>query len=307
MALLKAAADALRLDILRVLGGGTFGVQELADIFEVAQPGMSHHLKVLLGAELVEARREGNYIFYRRPILARETPHQGFVRKLLEEIDQQPPNSELIHRVKKIYDDRSRSSREFFEKHIKGFSLEQKRIAELSQYDSSLAKLLDQVKKRGTVLEVGPGEGELLVLLAERFGKVLAMDRSKEMIRTSQRRVSGTKLKNIDFCIGAFEDENPIGNKIDLVVFNMVLHHQASPKETFEKVYHLLGSQGAFLVVDLCLHHQSWVRDSCGDLWLGFLPEDLSEWAKLVGFKVGPQVFQGLKNGFQIQLRLFFK
>lgn len=41
---------------------------ELAQIFDVGQSGMSHHLKVLAQAELVATRREGNAIFYRRAL-----------------------------------------------------------------------------------------------------------------------------------------------------------------------------------------------------------------------------------------------
>ncbi len=44
----KAAADELRLQILQVLRAESFGVLELCEIFELAQPKLSHHLKVLL-------------------------------------------------------------------------------------------------------------------------------------------------------------------------------------------------------------------------------------------------------------------
>ena len=64
----KAAGDVLRLDILRVLRSDSFGVLELAQIFGMRQSGMSHHLKVMHKAGLLEPKREGNAIFYRRPL-----------------------------------------------------------------------------------------------------------------------------------------------------------------------------------------------------------------------------------------------
>lgn len=67
-ALCKASGDALRLNVLRALANDSFGVLELAQIFDIGQSGMSHHLKVLAQADLVATRREGNAIFYRRAL-----------------------------------------------------------------------------------------------------------------------------------------------------------------------------------------------------------------------------------------------
>lgn len=50
-ALCKASGDALRLNVLRALANDSFGVLELAQIFDIGQSGMSHHLKVLAQAE----------------------------------------------------------------------------------------------------------------------------------------------------------------------------------------------------------------------------------------------------------------
>jgi ArsR family transcriptional regulator len=67
-ALCKASGDPLRLNVLRALANDSFGVLELAQIFDIGQSGMSHHLKVLAQADLVATRREGNAIFYRRAL-----------------------------------------------------------------------------------------------------------------------------------------------------------------------------------------------------------------------------------------------
>ena len=56
----KATADQLRLLILRVLAKESFGVLELSQILGVAQPALSHHLKVLSNSGLVDTRRQGN-------------------------------------------------------------------------------------------------------------------------------------------------------------------------------------------------------------------------------------------------------
>src|SRR5690606_41626405 len=53
----KACGDLLRLEILRALRHNAFGVLELCNLFDVRQPAMSHHLKVLAKAGLVETQR----------------------------------------------------------------------------------------------------------------------------------------------------------------------------------------------------------------------------------------------------------
>jgi hypothetical protein len=55
----------------------------------------------------------------------------------------------------------------------------------------------------------------------------------------------------------------------------------------------------------LCAHDQAWARESCGDLWLGFAPEDLTRWATEAQLKEEQTQFLALRNGFQIQFRTF--
>ncbi|GAB5446462.1 ArsR/SmtB family transcription factor [Gymnodinialimonas sp.] len=51
-----ALADPTRRQILHRLGQGEATVQQLASVAEMSQPAISHHLKVLEAAELVETR-----------------------------------------------------------------------------------------------------------------------------------------------------------------------------------------------------------------------------------------------------------
>ena len=87
----------------------------------------------------------------------------------------------------------------------------------------------------------------------------------------------------------------------------MVLHHIPAPQQIFKDVAELLRPGGTLLVTDLCRHQQSWVKDSCGDLWLGFEPDDLTDSATAAGLTEGQSQFSGLRNGFQLQFRLFVK
>ena len=66
-----------------------------------------------------------------------------------------------------------------------------------------------------------------------------------------------------------------------------------------------LGPEGVLLVTDLCHHHQGWARENCGDLWLGFNPQDLAQWAGDAGLTAIASEYLAQRNGFQIQVRLF--
>ena len=138
LALCKASADALRLDILRVLREESFGVMELCHIFAMPQPGMSHHLKVLANAALVETRKEGNSVFYRRAIFTQEQPLAGLLDSLFGAIDRVDLADDVILRMQEVHSERAYRSHQFFEKHAEELKQNQQLIARLDQYDDSV-------------------------------------------------------------------------------------------------------------------------------------------------------------------------
>jgi ArsR family transcriptional regulator, arsenate/arsenite/antimonite-responsive transcriptional repressor len=62
----KALADPVRLQLVDVLRkhAGKVCVCELVPLFDLSQPTVSHHLKVLRGAGLVESERRGLWAYY---------------------------------------------------------------------------------------------------------------------------------------------------------------------------------------------------------------------------------------------------
>jgi ArsR family transcriptional regulator, arsenate/arsenite/antimonite-responsive transcriptional repressor len=62
----KALADPTRVAIVnRLAGAGEVCVCELVDEFELSQPTISHHLKLLREAGLVDSERRGTWAYYR--------------------------------------------------------------------------------------------------------------------------------------------------------------------------------------------------------------------------------------------------
>ncbi|WP_405144367.1 metalloregulator ArsR/SmtB family transcription factor [Sphaerisporangium sp. NBC_01403] len=65
--LLKAVADPVRLRLLSMIGshaGGEACVCDLTDAFELTAPTISHHLKVLRTAGLIDCERRGTWVYY---------------------------------------------------------------------------------------------------------------------------------------------------------------------------------------------------------------------------------------------------
>ena len=62
--LFKALGDPTRLEIVRLLRDRSRTPSELLELMSIAQPTLSHHLDILKRADLVETRREGQFIRY---------------------------------------------------------------------------------------------------------------------------------------------------------------------------------------------------------------------------------------------------
>jgi ArsR family transcriptional regulator len=304
----KAAGDPLRLDILRVLQHNAYGVLELGDIFETKQSGMSHHLKVLANAGLVVSRREGNTIFYRRSPLPHKSAIQELHRSLFSTIDLTKISSDLAQRIHTVNLERTRASREFFEQNTDKFNANQDLISSYTQYGQIITEFLDASSaKKKVVLEIGPGKGEFLANLSKRFTKVIALDTSKEMINISRKMVSDKGLSNTELIHGDTELALKKQIRADCITLNMVLHHTPNPAAVLQDISKLLTKEGVLLVTELCEHDQAWAHESCGDLWLGFEPNDLKNWASAANFREGESLYLAQRNGFQVQLRQFFK
>jgi len=305
----KAFGDHLRLQILRLLRNESFSVLELCRILEIRQSALSHHLKVLLNAQLVCTRREGNSIFYRRTFLTDEDPYCDMKEGIFYQIDMLQLPKTILKKIQQIQLERAQQSLKFFNKNADKFREKQGLIVKHDDYANALHDVIDslQLPTKSKVLEVGPGEGALLTELANKFAHLTALDNSEDMLEKSKEAIAKAENKRVRFILGDTSTARKHQIKSDLIIFDMVLHHISSPAKTFNDAASLLNSNGYLLIIDLSNHDQDWVRKSCGDLWLGFDEGELSHWANKAGLLTGPSSYLGLRNGFQIQIRVFIK
>ena len=305
-ALCKAAGDPLRMQILKVLQQNAYGVLELCAVFDIRQPAISHHLKILASASLVATRREGTSIFYRRNEANPDPDLQKLQRSLFQTIDLAVLDLICSNRLTAINADRSAASVAFFDQNADRFEQNQDLIASWSDYGESLEEFLPKhVVGRDSALEIGPGYGQFLSALSSQFKHVTALDNSLEMLDQCKTRAMAQNLDNVTFVLGDTRETAIRKNNFDLVSINMVLHHNPAPADIIADCARLLEKNGVLIITDLCVHDQEWAKTSCGDIWLGFEPEAITRWANAAGLAEGTSLYLTQRNGFRIQLRQF--
>lgn len=297
-----AAGDRLRLGVLRVLARDAFGVLELCQLFDIKQPSMSHHLKILSEAGLVVHRREGTNLYYRRA-----PAPSALVAELFCALDAIATDTLTSQRLEAIQAARAEASRRFFAQFGTEYREHQDLIARLSDYGPRVVERTAAIARDAVVLEIGPGGGELLPELASFAHEVIAVDVSAEMLAQAKERARAQQVSNIRFVHSDTAHALALGlPPAQAIVMNMVLHHIAKPAEIFHHVAALLAPGGRFLLTELCDHsHGEKAREICGDVWPGFHPDTLTAWATDAGLIASHEEYQAQRNGFRLQLREF--
>lgn len=60
----KAMGDSSRLEIIRMISNEEKCACELLEAFDITQPTLSHHMKVLCDCGLVHSRKDGKWVHY---------------------------------------------------------------------------------------------------------------------------------------------------------------------------------------------------------------------------------------------------
>lgn len=299
----RAAGDALRQNILQLLARESFAVLELARILDVSQSALSHHLKLLLGAGLLTRRREGTSLFYRRAL--RHEAHPDLVSGLYASIDSLPLPAHQQSSIARIHAERRERSQAFFSANAEQLAEHSTLISNPDTYAEAADELLNQADCGfDKALEVGPGEGQLLTLLARRFAAVTGIDSAQAMLEQASAGIA--EHQNIRLQLKDFA-QLPARRIWDAVAAAMVLHHQPSPLAFFQQASSVLKPGGVLILVDLCRHDQEWVKKVCGDFWLGFEPDELMHWGERAGFTAPASQYLTQNNGFRVQLHAFAK
>lgn len=295
----KAVGDDLRANILRALGQDSFGVNELVQIFATSQPAMSHHLKVLRSAGLVTQRRDGTTVYYQRAL-----PDNQLTQAIFDALGHSAITDKQQSAIEQIYAARAARSRQFFDEQADALAQQHALICPPDVYTTALVECISHHFSEGAEkgLEIGPGAGLVLRTLAPLCKSLTGIDVSSQML--AEAAGAAADLSNVDLIESDFADL-ALGPTYDLIVAGMVVHHMPSPARFFKKAAAVMSQGGLLVIAELCRHEQEWVKQQCGDLWQGFAPGELNEWAAMASFKRVQQQFLAQRNGFRVQVSAY--
>jgi ArsR family transcriptional regulator len=252
-------------------------VADLVAILVTGQSRISHHLKVLLDAELIVLRKEGLWSYYS----ARKDDPSGFIRFLSPKLK----TEDFFIPLQKALDGQLRSKKENTREFFDTVADEWNSLREETIPDQALAKAIASFGGDGVIMDIGCGTGSLLSALSGTGRELIGVDQSAKMLQKAAEKTAPSGGR-IQFRIGDAEHLPAKNGEIGFAVLNMVLHHLPLPGQGLKEVSRVLNEGGRFLLTELLPHDDDEFAKKFGDLWCGLGEDQLSSWIKKAGLKI---------------------
>ena len=253
--------------MLRLVSAERLNVSELTAILGIAQSGVSRHLGLLADAGLVVEARAGGYAFF-------SANRDETTADLWRWLDARWASSGDATvraddaRLKEVL----RLRKESFARHgVNGTQLVPGRS--WAAWARALGRLLPPL----TVADLGCGEGYLTVEAARWAGRVVAVDRSSEVLKAAKGLALRRGVRNVTWKRGDLERLPLADASVDVALLSQALHHAEAPARAIAEAARVTRPGGHVLVLDLRAHEEHWVRDRLGDRWLGFADRELED------------------------------
>nr|MBA3296578.1 metalloregulator ArsR/SmtB family transcription factor [Acidobacteriota bacterium] len=220
---LSTLADATRSRMLLLLERNELTVSELCAVLQLPQSTVSRHLKTLLDAGWVASRREATSRYYTLAPDRGSAAHRLWAL-MREQVGSTAGADQDARRLKSVLGRRPSKSQEFFESAAGQWD---KLREELYGRGSHLQALPALLEGAWAVGDLGCGTGQVAAALAPFVARVVAVDRSGEMLQSARMRLQ--EFSNVEVRRGELE-ALPIGDgELDAATLLLVLHHIAEP------------------------------------------------------------------------------
>jgi len=279
-ALLRLLGDEARLRLLRMLSREALNVSELTGILGLAQSGVSRHLGLLREAGLVAEERSGAFTWYRLAPAVTDAAdaRAGLWSWLAGEFARATPVMEADDaRLAEV----RRLRQESFAQHGTG---ERRQLVPGRSW-AAWARAIGLLLPPMDVVDLGCGEGYLTIEAARWARRVVAIDRSRDVLSRAAALAKRRKVTNITWKRGDLERAPVKDASADLVLLSQALHHADEPARVLTEASRVLRPGGRVLILDLRAHAEEWVRAKLGDRWLGFTDERLRALVEAAGFQ----------------------
>ncbi|SVD07997.1 uncharacterized protein METZ01_LOCUS360851, partial [marine metagenome] len=223
---LRAAAESTRLRVLALCAQNELTVTELTEILGQSQPRVSHHLKQLCDAELLERRQEGTWAFYRMRSDGRGRELVGTLLMLLPENDEALMlDRERLGEVKRA---RAVEAQRIFAENAPRW--DELRKLYVPEYEVELAlKGLFSDLRVNDFLDIGTGTGRILNLMADSIQRGVGIDLSRAMLAVARVNLQRPGASNCQVRHGDMYKMPFAAKSFDAVSIHMVLHYSDDP------------------------------------------------------------------------------
>jgi SAM-dependent methyltransferase len=266
--LFRLLGDDVRLRILRLLAAERLNVSELTGILGIAQSGVSRHLGLLKEAGLVAERREAGYTYFR---LTDEADPEASAAPLAAVLRQEfagAASTESGRADDARLAEVRRLRRENFDVHGGPDTNERQLVPGRSW--AAWARAIGHLLPAYRVADLGCGEGYLTIEASRWASRVIAVDRSENVLKRARALATRRRVRNIIWKKGSLERLPIRDASVDVALLSQALHHAVDPDRALAEAARIVVPGGRVLVLDLRAHDEHWVRDRLGDRWTGF-------------------------------------